>query len=209
MTGLGGPLLLVALAVLGFLVGSANVATVVARALGADLRHAGSGNPGATNAGRVLGRRWGALVLVLDVLKAFVPTLLVLLWSGTLPALVVAGAVVLGHVYSPFLGGRGGKGVASALGGLLAVAPWVALAAVLVFVVALVALRRVGEASVVATGFLALLGALAAGGLAATGTVGLARGEGVWLVLVSVLVLARHRRNMRAAWGRVRGRRAR
>ncbi|WP_404348996.1 glycerol-3-phosphate acyltransferase [Phycicoccus jejuensis] len=201
-------LALVALAALGFLVGSANVATVVARALGADLRHAGSGNPGATNAGRVLGRRWGALVLVLDVFKAFVPTLLVMLWAGTLPALVVAGGVVLGHVYSPFLGGRGGKGVACALGGILAVAPWVAFAAVVVFALALAALRRVGEASVVATGFLAVLGAVAGAGLASTGVVGLARDEGVWLLLVSVLVLARHRRNMRAAWGRVRGRRS-
>ncbi|QKE84359.1 glycerol-3-phosphate acyltransferase [Arthrobacter sp. NEB 688] len=203
MTLLAGPLLLVALAALGFLIGSANVATVVARALGADLRHAGSGNPGATNAGRVLGRRWGALVLVLDVLKAFVPTLVVLLWLGTLPALVVASGVVLGHVFSPFLKGRGGKGVACALGGILAVAPWVALAALVVFALALTGLRKVGEASVVATGFLAVLGVV--GALGAGGVPGLGRDEGVWLVLVSVLVLARHARNIRAAWGRLRG----
>ena len=103
-------------AVVCFLIGSINPASLVARALGRDLRSAGSGNPGATNAGRVLGRKWGVLVLVLDVAKAWLPTVLVLRTMGTVPALVAGLAVVLGHVFSPFLRGRGGKGVACALG---------------------------------------------------------------------------------------------
>ena len=109
-----------------FLVGGVNPATLVARMLGIDLRTAGSGNPGAANAGRVLGRKWGALVLALDVLKAYLPTLVVLRTMGMVPALVAGLAVVLGHVFSPFLGGKGGKGVAAALGAMLAIAPWVA-----------------------------------------------------------------------------------
>ena len=110
------------IAVVCFLIGSINPATLVARALGRDLRGSGSGNPGATNAGRVLGRKWGALVLVLDVGKAWLPTFVVLRAMGTVPALVAGFAVVLGHVYSPFLRGKGGKGVACALGATLAVA---------------------------------------------------------------------------------------
>ena len=96
-------------AVVCFLIGSVNPASLVARAMGRDLRVSGSGNPGATNAGRVLGRKWGVLVLVLDVLKAYLPTVVVLRTMGTVPALVAGLAVVLGHVFSPFLGGRGGR----------------------------------------------------------------------------------------------------
>ncbi|MBD3785240.1 MAG: glycerol-3-phosphate acyltransferase, partial [Micrococcales bacterium] len=129
----GGALGLLVVAVVAFLIGAVNPATLVARALGVDLRGAGSGNPGATNAGRVLGRKWGVLVLVLDVAKAYLPTLLALWRFGLWAALVAGLAVVLGHVFSPFLRGHGGKGVACALGAILAVAPLVALVALVVF----------------------------------------------------------------------------
>ena len=75
-------------AALCFLVGSINPATILARALGRDLRSSGSGNPGATNAARVLGPRWGVVVLLLDVAKAWLPSLLVLRTMGTLAAIV-------------------------------------------------------------------------------------------------------------------------
>jgi glycerol-3-phosphate acyltransferase PlsY len=187
---------LVALA--GFLVGSVNPAALLARARGSDLRSSGSGNPGATNAGRVLGRKWGVLVLVLDVLKAFVPTWVTLWWLGLVPALVAGFAVVLGHVFSPFLRGRGGKGVACALGAILAVAPWVAVGAVVVFGVAMVLVSYIGEASVVVTGALLLLGLLSGAGLVPF----VEPAVGWWLVAVSLLVLSRHRRNIRYWWER-------
>lgn len=190
----------VLVAVVCFLLGAVNPATLLARALGRDLRASGSGNPGATNAGRVLGRKWGGLVLVLDVAKAYVPTLLALQVLGLAVALVAGLAVVLGHVYSPFLRGRGGKGVACALGATLAVEPLVGLAAVLVFGVTLPFVRAVGEASVVATAVLLLLGVL--GGLGLLRLVEVA--VGWWLVVLSVLVLARHRRNVVVWWGRLR-----
>ncbi|MEO7422913.1 MAG: glycerol-3-phosphate acyltransferase [Ornithinibacter sp.] len=180
-----------------FLVGGVNPATLVARMLGIDLRTAGSGNPGAANAGRVLGRKWGALVLALDVLKAYLPTLVVLRTMGMVPALVAGLAVVLGHVFSPFLGGKGGKGVAAALGAMLAIAPWVAVGAVLFFALATVALPFIGEASVVTT-----TGLLVVGVLGALGVLPQERAVGVWLVLLSLLVLSRHRRNILAWWVR-------
>ena len=95
-----------AAAVIGFFIGSVNPATIIARTLHADLRQ-GSGNPGATNAGRVLGLRWGVIVGLLDVLKGFLPTLLALLVFDRFTAYVVGLATVLGHVLSPFLRGRG------------------------------------------------------------------------------------------------------
>ncbi|HYN28493.1 MAG TPA: glycerol-3-phosphate acyltransferase [Dermatophilaceae bacterium] len=189
-----------AVAAVCFLIGSTNPAAIAARALGEDLRGSGSGNPGATNAGRVLGVRWGVLVGVLDVAKAYVPTLVLLHWPG-LPAdqrlrmaLLGATAVVLGHMFSPFLRGRGGKGVATALGAILAIEPWIALAAFAVFVAVAVVLKRVGRGSVAACGALLLFGLL--DGL---GVLGLApRLVGWWLAGLSLLVLLRHRRNIEA-----------
>ena len=181
-----------------FLIGSVNPAFLVARAMGRDLRAFGSGNPGATNAGRVLGRKWGVLVLVLDVLKAYLPTLVVLRTMGTVPALVAGFAVVLGHVFSPFLRGRGGKGAACALGAVLAVEPFVGLAAVVVFGLAKTVVPFVGEASVVTVAGIGLVGVLGIVGAAPfVGPV-----VGVWLLVLALLVLSRHRRNIVAWWGR-------
>lgn len=187
-------------AAIAFLLGAVNPATLLARALGRDLRTSGSGNPGATNAGRVLGVKWGILVLVLDVGKAWLPTWLVLRSLGTLPALVAGLAVVLGHVFSPFLRGRGGKGVACALGAVLAVEPFVALGAVVVFALTKTVVPFVGEASVVA-----VLGIGVTGALGAVGVVpGIGLLVGAWLVLLAAVVLSRHRRNIRAWAGRLR-----
>jgi len=185
-------------AVVCFFIGSVNPATLVARALGRDLRASGSGNPGATNAGRVLGRKWGALVLVVDVLKAYLPTLVVLRTMGLVAALVAGFAVVLGHVFSPFLRGRGGKGVACALGTVLAIEPWVALGALVVFGLVKIAVPFVGEASVVTMGLVGVVGALATLGAVPF----IAPAVGVWLMAISVLVLSRHRRNIVAWWKR-------
>jgi acyl phosphate:glycerol-3-phosphate acyltransferase len=185
-------------AVLCFLIGSVNPASLVARALGRDLRSSGSGNPGATNAGRVLGRKWGVLVLVLDVLKAYLPTLIVLRTMGLVAALVAGFAVVLGHVFSPFLRGRGGKGVACALGTVLAVEPLVGVGALVVFGLVKIVVPFVGEASVVTMMLVGLVGVLAALGVVPF----VPPLVGAWLLALAVLVLWRHRRNIVAWWKR-------
>lgn len=155
------PWFVVALAaVVGFFIGSISPATIFARILHADLRQ-GSGNPGATNVGRVLGWRWGVIVGMLDVLKGFLPTLLALLVFDRFTAYVVGLAAVLGHVLSPFLRGRGGRGVATTLGAILAVFPWVALGMVLVFALMLWRTRWVAGSSIVAAGLLGLYAGLA------------------------------------------------
>jgi acyl phosphate:glycerol-3-phosphate acyltransferase len=184
--------LLVVLLVGGYLLGSVSPAAVLARRFGADLRGTGSGNPGATNAGRVLGPRWGVVVGVLDVLKGVVPSVVALALVGRPPAYAVALATVLGHVSSPFLRGRGGKGVATSLGALLALAWWWLGAVVAVFVAVVALTRWVGGASTAAA--LALLPACLlvppAPGLPAD----------LWSRLFGcalvVVVLARHRTNL-------------
>jgi glycerol-3-phosphate acyltransferase PlsY len=176
-----------------YLFGAINPAVLLARLLRVDLRAVGSGNVGATNAGRALGVRWGIVVGVLDVLKGFIPALAFLFFFGRVPAEVAGFAAVLGHVSSPFLKGRGGKGVATTLGALLAVAPLLAVPVLAVFAIGVVILRRVGLA--------AMLGAVA---LAISGVgawlLGWAAGStAVFAVALALLVLVRHQRNLRAA----------
>lgn len=119
-----------------FLVGSIPMGVIVARAKGVDLRRVGSGNIGATNVGRALGKKWAIFVLVADAGKGALSVLLFshLFASPWLPALGGLGAV-LGQVFSIFLRGRGGKGVSTSLGAGLALAPLPAFGCVLVFAV--------------------------------------------------------------------------
>ncbi|HEY7722114.1 MAG TPA: glycerol-3-phosphate 1-O-acyltransferase PlsY [Pedococcus sp.] len=189
---LGQLALLAGLVVAAFLLGSVNPASIVAKVLGKDLSHSGSGNPGATNAGRVLGVRWGVLVGALDILKGFLPVVVVQQVVGTVPALVVGLAVVLGHIWSPFLRGQGGKGVATSLGAILAVQPWFALVMLVVFVLLVWRLRWVAGASVSACLVLLLLGAGTWLGWIPGGT----RDTGAWCVVLALIVIYRHRRNI-------------
>ena len=175
--------------VLGFFVGAVNPATIIASARHVDLRQ-GSGNPGATNAARVLGVRWGIAVGALDVVKGLIPTLLALWLGDRLTAYAVGLACVLGHVLSPFLRGRGGKGVATSLGAVLAVFPWFGLGMLLVFGLILWRTRWVAGSSLAAAVLLGLYAALAP--LPEPVAVGRA-----WGIVIAVLVVARHHGNIR------------
>lgn len=120
-------------ALLGYLLGSVNFAVLVAKKHGVDILKEGSGNPGATNVKRVLGKGPGNLVFALDALKGFVgaglPYLLLRVDANGANdirfVVCVAGFVgtLLGHCFSCFLKFKGGKGVASTIGGLLVLLP--------------------------------------------------------------------------------------
>jgi glycerol-3-phosphate acyltransferase PlsY len=147
-----------ALAVLGYLSGSVPYGLLLTRMFrGADVRASGSGNIGATNVARVAGAPLGALVLILDALKGALPVLLARAVSpdAVAPALVGLAAFA-GHVAPPWLGFRGGKGVATALGVLAVLAPWAALAAVAAFGL-LFALFRVSSVGSLGGGLAAVL----------------------------------------------------
>jgi len=128
------------LLVLGsYLIGSIPFGLVLGKVAGIDVRAAGSGNIGATNVARLVGKKLGVLTLVCDALKAILPMLAAdwLLENGGQRELWVAlcgGAAFLGHLYPLYLKFRGGKGVATALGIFLYLAPVAALLDLLVFV---------------------------------------------------------------------------
>lgn len=119
---------------LGFACGAIPFGVVVARRVGIDIQTRGSGNIGATNVARVVGVVPGLIVLALDAGKGALPLAAALRWSGALwIALATGAAAILGHCFSPLLGFRGGKGVATAFGVFLVLAPSVAAVAVAVF----------------------------------------------------------------------------
>lgn len=171
-------MIVVAAAVVGYLAGALTPATWLARRRGVDLRGVGSGNPGASNAGRALGRKTGLVVAVLDVLKGVLPAA----GFGAIDhraGLVAGVAAVLGHVFSPFLRGRGGKGVATALGAILGSQPLWALGVLLVWVLVLAVSRWIALASV-----LAALSVL---------VIALVVGDDVlWAAALAGIVVARH-----------------
>ncbi len=115
-----------------YLLGSLSAAIIVCRAVGLpDPRTEGSGNPGTTNVLRTGGKGPAALTLVGDGLKGYLPVLVTSLFISHDPTVaLVAVAAFLGHLYPVFFDFRGGKGVATALGGLLALAPGVGLLAI-------------------------------------------------------------------------------
>ncbi len=110
---------------LGFLLGSLPCGFWLARAKGVDIRKKGSGNIGATNVGRILGKEWGYLVFALDALKGWLAVWLAaeFLQAGDTGSVLTGMAAVAGHVFSPWLNFKGGKGVATSAGVLLGLAP--------------------------------------------------------------------------------------
>lgn len=132
-----------------YLLGSIIPGLIAARRAGVDLRAEGSGNVGATNVKRVLGKRTGRVVMALDVLKGFVPTLAAVLLLGPEDPWTAATGVaaVVGHVLPVWHGLRGGKGAATAAGALLAAVPLAGAAAALAFVAIKKLTRRASAGS--------------------------------------------------------------
>src|SRR5262245_53503019 len=155
MNDLAPGLQLVALA---YLTGSTPFGYIVGRLVGKiDIRQHGSGNIGATNVGRVLGSRWGFVVLALDLLKGLVPvaSLPLLFFLSSDPnrihwQVAAGAATVLGHMFPCWLGFRGGKGVATALGVVACLAGWATLGAAAVFGLSFAIWRIVSLSSILA-----------------------------------------------------------
>jgi glycerol-3-phosphate acyltransferase PlsY len=142
-----------------YIVGSIPVGLLIVWAVaGVDLRTVGSGNIGATNVGRVAGWTWALVVLMLDALKGAGPVM-ASTWlapragfegPSTTAAVLAGTAAILGHMFPPWLGFRGGKGVATALGVVVVLAPWGTLVAAAVFAVAFAWKRIVSLGSILA-----------------------------------------------------------
>lgn len=127
---------------------------------GIDVRKHGSGNAGATNTFRTLGKRAGTIVMLIDVLKGWTATCLALLlyysnvidFSDLLTYKIIFGLIaIVGHIFPVFVGFKGGKGVATLLGMVLAVHPELALVSITVFILTLVTSQYVSLSSILAT----------------------------------------------------------
>jgi glycerol-3-phosphate acyltransferase PlsY len=142
------------LIVASYFAGSIPFGLIIARFVkGIDLRKHGSGNIGATNVGRVLGKKWGLICLFLDALKGLLPVWLFPGWiCGTDGDMaVVAGvATIVGHMFPCWLGFRGGKGVATSLGVTGMLSPWGLLAAMIAFFGTFAIFRIVSLSSIIA-----------------------------------------------------------
>jgi glycerol-3-phosphate acyltransferase PlsY len=142
------------LVVAGYLLGSVPASYIAGRlARGIDLREHGSGNLGATNTFRVLGAKVAAPVMVFDIVKGFVPAWFFPLWDSSADwrwALAYGAAAIVGHVFSLYMKFRGGKGVATATGVFLALAPAAVGGAFLVWLATLWLSRMVSAASILA-----------------------------------------------------------
>jgi acyl phosphate:glycerol-3-phosphate acyltransferase len=167
---------LMLLALLAFFAGSVPFGLWISKAMGVDIRKHGSGNIGATNVARVLGPRLGFLCFALDMFKGFLPVFYAGLYLDIVPGLLFARPIypaqhawvwmtimalpILGHMYSPWVGFKGGKGVATGLGALLGVFPYLtlpALAAAVIWGTVVYLSRFVSLASVAATASLPVL----------------------------------------------------
>jgi len=139
---------------LAFLIGSIPFGYVFAKMKGVDITTLGSGNIGATNVKRILGKKAGALTLIADITKGALCPALTFLTLGNdhiLFASVLGFCAILGHCYSPFLKGKGGKGVATSFGAFLSISPSAAIISLIVFVVVLKCFRYVALASITAS----------------------------------------------------------
>jgi glycerol-3-phosphate acyltransferase PlsY len=193
------------LIVIAYLLGSIPFGLIVGLAKGVDPRKAGSGNIGATNVGRLLGGKFFALVFLLDMGKGLIPMLLGAAvlhhnasQSGYLLWLLVGFGAIAGHMFSIFIGFKGGKGVATAAGVALGVYPYYTFAAViaiLVFVAVFFITRIVSLASIVAAIVLPL--AYIGLGLALKWDIfGSQLPLLIFAVLLSALIVYRHRSNI-------------
>jgi len=159
------PLHLALAALVAYAIGATPFGFLIARARGVDIRQHGSGNIGATNVLRVLGKRFGIPVFILDALKGLLPVLVCRHFGGTLlpeaapnrenllaiASVVVGIATILGHNYTFWLGFKGGKGIATSAGALLGIMPAVLTIALLVWFAAFSATRYVAVASIAAS----------------------------------------------------------
>ena len=177
-----------------YVMGSIPTGILVARARGVDLRTVGSGNIGATNVARALGKGWAIFVLFCDALKGFAPVFVGRRffpgfedWQVALAGL----CAIVGHMFTVFLRGRGGKGVATSLGVALAISPPAALAGFALYVAAYALLRLSSVGSLLGIwsfpAFASLFGGVARPYLALS-------------IGTALLVTIRHRENIRRLW---------
>ena len=176
--------------VAAYLVGGIPFGYLIGRLRGVDVRTVGSKNIGATNVFRTVGKKWGLLAFVCDVLKGLLPTLAAKAYGG--PALWVGVACVVGHMLTPYMRFKGGKGVATAFGMLIGLIPGLVGVAFALFAVVFACSHYISLGSCSAAAFLAV-----AIWFPVLGTEGAANlPQCVLVTLVALFVIWKHRANI-------------
>ncbi|MBZ4666599.1 glycerol-3-phosphate 1-O-acyltransferase PlsY [Mahella sp.] len=174
--------------IIGYLIGSISTALIVGRTLGRiDIRQYGSGNAGATNIARVLGKRAGAITLVFDLLKGVIAVLIGRWLGGQWGAVLAGMAAIIGHNWPVYFQFRGGKGVATTLGAALVISPLIGLLILLIAGVIILVTRYVSLGSIIAAIAYPILVLIIS--------------PDPWLILFSiftcVMIIARHNSNIK------------
>ena len=138
------------LIILSYLIGAISTSIIICRLKSIDIRQIGSGNAGATNTVRALGKKYGAIVLILDILKGSLPTIIAKIISpdSLILPICCAFATVAGHVFPIYFSFKGGKGAATFIGTIIVIFPLGALICFLVWISTLILSGYVGLATV-------------------------------------------------------------
>ena len=172
------------LGVLAYFIGNISPSTIMAKKQGIDIKSEGSGNAGTTNALRVMGKKAGAITCIVDILKGVVAVLIGSLAAGSVGASLCALCVFLGHVFPIVYKFKGGKGVATAFGAVLAVNPLLALISLGITAIVVFISKRMSLGSIV--------GAVAFAVLA----IFLAPGFFPCAAVMAIIMLIKHRANI-------------
>lgn len=136
--------------VVSYLLGSISPAIILGKINGINIKEKGSGNAGATNTLRVLGKKAAIITLIVDILKGVLAVILARLMAGDQAAYLACTFVILGHIFPVWFGFKGGKGVAVAFGALTAINPYIGLACLAVVAVTVLLSRAVSLGSILA-----------------------------------------------------------
>ncbi|MFO7821993.1 MAG: glycerol-3-phosphate 1-O-acyltransferase PlsY [Lentisphaeria bacterium] len=182
-------LALIGVLLVSYVVGSIPFGLIIGKLNGVDIRKRGSGNVGSTNITRTIGRDWGMACFALDFCKGLAPVILArnaVSGMGTMPAILAAAAAIAGHIWPIFLNFKGGKGVSTSLGALIALAPFHVIICATAWYLVFRLTRYVSVASIVAALVLPLASLILATQVETI----------ILLIVVAALIIFRHRSNI-------------
>lgn len=177
-------MLFILFTVLAYLSGSIPFGKLVAKKYGVDIQKRGSGNIGFTNSLRLLGLKPALLVLIADVVKGFIPVKIAIQFFPLNQVLIIAIVTILAHIFPIWLKFKGGKGVATGLGILVAINPVITLIAAIIFLAIFLPLRIVSVSSIISSWALPLISYFSSPNLT------------LFFLILAVIVTWTHRENI-------------
>ena len=177
-------MIIIIVSLVAYFIGNISPSTIMAKSRGLDIKKEGSGNAGTTNALRVMGKKAGAITLIVDICKGILAVLIGALAAGDLGAMASALCVFIGHVWPLVYKFKGGKGVATAFGALLAINPLMALIDLVIVIICVLITKRMSVGSIVGSILFPILAVFM-------------EPQFVWIaILMAVILVVNHRANI-------------